>query len=60
MDDFVADKDKYPDAIYPDIVNYMLFTRSPVISEVLKCYTGLESYNQFLSGWVKEYQTEEF
>jgi len=60
MDNFVADKDKYPDVTYPDIVNYMLFARSSVTSEELKCYKGLESYNQFLSGWVKDVKLQNF
>ena len=42
MDNFVVDKDKYPDVTYPDIVKYMLFARSPLTRKELKCYTGLE------------------
>ena len=39
---------------YPDIVNYFLFVLSPLTKEELKPYKGLESYNQFVSGWVKK------
>ena len=60
MDNFVADTDKYPDVTYPDIVNYMLFARSPVTNEELKCYKGLASCNQFLSGWVKDVKLQNF
>ena len=45
---------------YPDIVNYFLFALSPLTKEELKAYKGLESYNQFASGWVKEVLMKEF
>ena len=53
-DDFVYEKDFFPAISYPDIVNYLLFAPSPMTLEELKCYKSLESYNQFLCGWVKE------
>lgn len=52
--DFVYEQDFYPKITYPDIVNYLLFAPTPVTSEEMKNYKSLESYNQFLCGWVKE------
>ena len=36
------------------IVNYFLFSLSPLTKEELKMYKVLESYNKFAWGWVKE------
>ena len=49
-----SDKSLFPSITYPDIVNYLLFAPSPVTQEELKAYKSLESYNQFVSGWIKE------
>ena len=38
----------------PIIVNYFLFSLSPLTKEGFKAYESLEPYNQFASGWVKE------
>ena len=45
---------KFPPVTYPDIVNYFLFSLSPLTKEELKAYKSLDSYNQFVSGWIKE------
>ena len=52
--------ENFPSISYPDIVNYFLFALSPLTKEELKAYKGLESYNQFVSGWVKEVLVKEF
>jgi hypothetical protein len=52
--DFLYEKELFPKITYPDIVNYLLFAPSPVTSDEIKNYKSLESYNQFLCGWVKE------
>ena len=44
----------YPIITYPDIVNYLQFTKSAYTNDELKNFKSLEAYNQFLSGWVKE------
>ena len=44
----------------PIIVNYFLFSLSPLTEEELKPYEGLESYNQFTSRWVKEVKIKLF
>ena len=43
----------YPAVTYPDMVNYFLFAPSPLTSDELKCYKSLQSYNNFLQGWVQ-------
>ena len=45
---------KFPPVTYPDIVYYFLFSFIPLTKEELKAYKSLDSYNQFVSGWVKE------
>lgn len=45
-----------PSISYPDIVNYLVFSPSPYTAEDLKCYKGLEAYNQMVCGWVREAQ----
>ena len=44
----------------PIIVNYFLFSLSPLSKEGLKAYKSLDSYNQFASGWVKELKMKLF
>lgn len=43
-----------PKVTYPDIVNYLIFSPSPYTSQDLKSYKGLDAYNQFVCGWVRE------
>ena len=59
-DEMMTGIEKFPSISYPDIVNYFLFAVSPLTKEELKAYKGLESYNQFVSGWVKEVLMKEF
>ena len=58
--DFSTDRGDYPNISYPDIVNYMLFALSPWTREEAKCYKSLDSYNQFLSGRVKDVTLNHF
>ena len=46
--------DLLPKIVYPDIVNYLLFAPSPYTAEQIKCFNAMDSYNYFLSGFVKE------
>ena len=55
-----SDISKFSPVTYPDIVNYFLFSLSPLTKEELKAYKSLDSYNQFVSGWVKEVKTKLF
>ena len=50
------DISKFPPAQWYNliIVNYFLFSLSLLTKEESKAYKSLESYNQFVSGWVKE------
>lgn len=43
-----------PNVTYPDIVNYLLFSPSSYTLDDLKSYKGLDAYNYFVSGWVRE------
>ncbi|KAL3843252.1 hypothetical protein ACJMK2_021194 [Sinanodonta woodiana] len=49
-----TDVNKCPDIQYPDIVNYLVNTQSAYTLSDMKAYKSLESYNYFVSGWVKE------
>ena len=51
---------KFPPVTYPDIVNYFLFSLSPLTKEELKAYKSLDSYNQFVQGWVEEVKIKLF
>lgn len=43
----------FPKTIYPDIVNYLLYTKSAYTHEDFKAYKGLDAYKQATCGWVK-------
>ncbi|KAK6176048.1 hypothetical protein SNE40_014409 [Patella caerulea] len=43
-----------PTVTYPDIVNYLVFSPSPYTSDDLKSFKGLDAYNQFVCGWVRD------
>jgi hypothetical protein len=38
--------------MYPDIVNYLIFSPSLYTMDDFKSYKGLEAYDNFLSGWI--------
>ena len=59
-EDLSSDISKFPLVTYPDIVNYFLFSLRPLTKEDLKAYRRLDSYNQFVSGWIKEVKTKLF
>ena len=59
-DEMITEIENFPSISYPDIFNYFLFAVSPLTKEELKAYKGLESYNQFVCGWVKEALMKEF
>ena len=44
----------FPDVQYPDIVNYCVYTKSAYLMQEFKCFKSLESFNQFVSGWVSQ------
>ncbi|CAC5409061.1 unnamed protein product [Mytilus coruscus] len=55
---FSEDVKLLPKVTYPDIVNYLVFPPSPYTSDDLKSYKGLEAYNQFVCGWVRDKATQ--
>ena len=46
-----------PSITYPDIVNYLIFNQSHYTKDELKAYKGLDAYQLFVSGWVREMGT---
>ena len=59
-DEMMTGIEKFRGISYPDLFNYFLFALSSLTKEELKVYKALESYNQFVSGWVKEVLIKEF
>ena len=51
---YSADPDLLPPVTYPDIYNYLVNGPSPYTSDDLKCFKGLDAYNQFVNGWVRD------
>lgn len=49
-----ADVKLLPQVSYPDVVNYLVFSPSPYTAQDLKSFKGLEAYNQFVCGWVRD------
>ena len=56
--DFDTGTDFLPKTSYPDIVNYLLFAPSPSTGEELKSYKSMESYQHYVSGFVKSVGTK--
>lgn len=61
VDPYTVDIDKcsksledFPPTFYPDIVMYLVHTKSAYTMEELKAYKSLEAYNQGSCGWVKK------
>ncbi|XP_062603415.1 uncharacterized protein LOC134265178 [Saccostrea cucullata] len=48
------ERDNFPDITYPDIVNYLVYSKSAYTFEDFKAYKSLEAYNQFVCGWVTD------
>ena len=40
----------FPNITSVDIISYLVFRFSPYIKEELRCYTDLDTYNQFVNG----------
>ena len=53
--EFSDDASMLPSISYPDIVNYLdlVYRPSPYSLEDLRCYKGLDAYNQFVNGWLE-------
>ena len=49
--------DTTPPVEASDLVSYLVLQTSFLTAEQFKAHKGLESYNQFVSGWVKEVKT---
>jgi len=61
IDPYVLEKSKWSNDVkmwasvsYPDIVNFLLFSTSAYTMTQLKSYKGLDAYNQFINGWVRD------
>lgn len=51
--------DHFPSISFRDLVSYLLFTKSAYTTDELRSYKGLEAYNEFVSGWVREVQVKQ-
>lgn len=51
---FSADSAYLPSVNYANIYTYLVNTPSPYTKDDLECYKGLDAYNQFVSGWVRD------
>ena len=60
LDPFLGPLRQCTDSVPPveasDLVSYLVLQTSFVTAKQFKAYKGLESYNQFVCGWVKEVQ----
>jgi len=54
---FSCDFSGLPPITYIDIINYLVNTKSAYTMEQLKAIKSLDSYNQFVNGWVRDVQT---
>ena len=54
LSDWTDDVKLLPTTSYFDMMNYLVFSPSPYTMEDLRAYKGLEAYNQFVCGWVRE------
>lgn len=50
---WVDDVKKWPPVQYPDIVNYLVYSKSSFTLDSFKAYKSLEAYNYFASGHVQ-------
>jgi hypothetical protein len=51
---------EWPDVQYGDIYNYLVNTVSAYSKDEMRGYKGMDSYNQFVCGWVKEIRNVTF
>ena len=61
LDPFTGSLGACTDAIPPvdasDLVSYLVLHTSFITAKQFKAHKGLESYNQFVCGWIKEVKT---
>ena len=50
------DQELLPAIDYMDIVNYLVFSKSAYTQDEMRAFKGLEAYNQFVCGWVRDVQ----
>lgn len=60
MEECTMDMEKFPRILYPDIVNYFVFSKSIYTMEEMRAYKSLEAYNQAVCGWVRQLVCKEF
>ena len=50
----VQELSKFPSSVQPDLVNYLIFTKSFYTMEDVKAWKSLEAYNQLTSGLISD------
>ena len=58
--EFSMDLADFPPTLYPDIVMYLVHTKSAYSMDEMKAYKSLEAYNQAACGWVRKMGVKKF
>lgn len=60
LEDCSTDISDFPKLLYPDIVMYLVYTKSAYTMDEMKAYKSLEAYNQAVCGWVRKICVKQF
>lgn len=60
LEDCSTDISDFPKVLYPDIVMYLVYTKSAYTMNEMEAYKSLEAYNQVVCGWVRKICVKQF
>ena len=52
------DQRMWPQVTYPDVCNYLVFTRSAYTNEEMKAFKSMEAYKYVVAGYVSEVESQ--